>query len=158
MSGPDPAGEETAAAALGRLHAELLRCWNRRDAPGYARLFAAAGSIVGFDGSVVEGAAGIVAHLRSIFADHTPATYVAIVREVRRLGAAVALLRADAGMIPRGGTAVDAGKNAVQSLLAEHDGTAWRIQLFQNTPAAFHGRPQAAAELTAELQRIADAS
>jgi hypothetical protein len=37
------------------------------------------------------------------------------------------------------------------------DGRCGRIHLFQNTPAAFHGRPDAVAALTAELQRESDA-
>jgi len=33
----------------------------------------------------------------------------------------------------------------------------WRIALFQNTPAAFHGRPEAAKKLSAELRDAAPA-
>jgi hypothetical protein len=29
----------------------------------------------------------------------------------------------------------------------------WRIELFQNTPAQFHGRPELVSEMTAELQQ-----
>jgi len=68
------------------LFENLLDRWNDHDASGYAALFADDGSLVGFDGSPVETAAAIAKHLRSIFADHQPATYVAKVREVRALG------------------------------------------------------------------------
>ena len=73
-------------------------------------------------------------------------------REVRSLGSGVALLRAVAGMVPPGQTRVNPAVNAVQSLVATREGQGWRIQLFHNTPAAFHGRPDAVAALTDELQ------
>jgi hypothetical protein len=42
--------------------------------------------------------------------------------------------------------------NAVQSLLAVKQDGRWRIALLQNTPAAFHGRPDLSDQLTAELR------
>jgi hypothetical protein len=30
----------------------------------------------------------------------------------------------------------------------------WRIALFQNTPAAFHGRPELAEQLSADLRHV----
>jgi uncharacterized protein (TIGR02246 family) len=145
-----------AAAALPQLHASLLACWNRRDAEGFTALFTTDGNVVGFDGSQMDGRAAIQQELERIFADHQPAAYVGIVREVRQLGPGTALLRAVAGMVPPGETQVNPKVNAIQSLVAQQEGAHWRIQLFQNTPAAFHGRPQAAADLTAELQRQSD--
>lgn len=147
---------EQAAAALRQLHASLLACWNRRDAEGFAALFTTDGNVVGFDGSQMDGRAAIQQELHRIFGDHQPAAYVALVREVRQLGPGIALLRAVAGMVPPGETQVNPKVNAIQSLVAQQEGAHWRIQLFQNTPAAFHGRPQAAADLTAELQKEAD--
>ncbi len=138
---------------LRQLHASLLDAWNRRDAARFASYFAANGSMVGFDGSGVEGAASIKAHLAQVFGNHITASYVAIVREVRPLGGDVALLRAVAGMVPPGHSRVNPGVNAVQSLVACRDGADWQIQLFHNTPAAYHGRPDAVAALTAELQQ-----
>jgi uncharacterized protein (TIGR02246 family) len=145
-------------APLRRLHREVIDAWNRRDAPAFAACFAARGSVVGFDGSPVDGAAQIEAHLASIFADHVPARYVTMVREVRPLGPRCALLRAVAGMLPPGSREVKRELNAIQSVVAQQGGEGvWRIELFHNTPAAFHGRPEAAAMLTLELQRQADA-
>jgi hypothetical protein len=42
----------------------------------------------------------------------------------------------------------------VQSAVLVKEGDALRIALFQNTPAAFHGRPEQAERLTAELQQV----
>ena len=155
---PTSIAPEPTATAVRELHASLLDAWNRRDAAGFAALFAPEGNVVGFDGSPVDGAIDIRDHLQQIFTDHRPAAYVAIVRDVRQLGPDTALLRAVAGMVAPGKSQVNPATNAIQSLVAQRDGGSWRIQLFQNTPAAFHGRPDTAAALTAELQRQWDDS
>jgi len=56
-------------------------------------------------------------------------------------------------MLPRGKSEINPATNAIQSLLAVRRNENWRIALFHNTPAAFHGRPQASQELTEELQK-----
>lgn len=142
------------AAAVAGLYQELLAHWNERDATGYAALFAFDGSIVGFDGSQVNGAIAIAAHLSAIFTDQPTPTYVAKVREVRLLAPEVVLLRAVAGLIPRGQTELNPAANAIQSLVAVRHDETWRIALFQNTPAQFHGRPELAERLTAELREL----
>ena len=143
---PDPTAEIRA------LYQRLLDAWNAQDASAYAGLFAPTGSIVGFDGSPVDGRAAIEEHLRGIFGHHRTASYVGIVREVRTLGDGAALLRAVAGMIPPGKNDINPATNAVQSLVAVRAGARWSVALFHNTPAAFHGRPEAAERLTVELR------
>ena len=49
---------------------------------------------------------------------------------------------------------LDPAVNSIQGMIARREGT-WQIELFQNTPAAFHGRPEASAALTRELQDVA---
>jgi len=118
-----------------------------------ADLFAENGNVVGFDGSQMDGPRQIESVLGQIFADHPTATYVAIVRDVRLLVPGVALLRAVAGMVPRGKSDINPAVNAIQSLIATKKQGRWRIALFQNTPAAFHGRPELSEQLTEELRR-----
>jgi uncharacterized protein (TIGR02246 family) len=134
---------------------QLLDAWNRRDADAFADVFAENGSSVGFDGSQMNGRAEIAETLRRIFADHQTAAYVARVREVRRLSEGVDLVRAVVGMIPPGGTELNPAVNAVQSVVVVREGKAPKIALLQNTPAAFHGRPEAVEGLTAELTAVA---
>jgi hypothetical protein len=74
------------------LHERLLSAWNSRDAKAMASLYAPNGGQVGFDGSTANGRDEIEALLEPIFADHPTARFVAIVREVRALGADAALL------------------------------------------------------------------
>jgi uncharacterized protein (TIGR02246 family) len=144
------------------LYHELLAAWNARDAEAFAALFARDGSVVGFDGSQVDGAAHIASHLSGIFADHATASYVGIVREVRPLADDVVLLRAVVGMVPPGGTDINPAMNAVQSVVAVGTADDQHIALFQNTPAAWHGRPEAvqalADELRAAWRNVADAA
>lgn len=143
-------------ASLIRLYEALLAAWNRRDAAGMARLYAAQGSQVGFDGSVANGAHEIEAHLAPIFANHPTPAFVGKVREVRALGENAALLRAVAGMVPSGESDIIPDANAIQTLVAARDGDGqWRIEMFHNTPAAFHGRADEREKLTQELRALA---
>lgn len=136
-----------------QLHHGLLQAWNAQDAAAFAGLFAAEGTVIGFDGSTVHGRREIEDHIGMVFADHRTASYVAIVREVRSLAPDVALLRAAVGMVPPGQHDINPHTNAVQTLVAvRHDGR-WSIELCQNTPAAFHGRPEAARQMTDDLRR-----
>lgn len=145
----EPEGMEQ---TLGKLYGQLLTSWNSRDADAFAALFADDGNVVGFDGSQVDGRPAIAAHLRAIFADHLTAAYVGIVREVRLLAPDVALLRAVAGMVPPGQADINPAVNTIQSLIATQRDGVWRIVLYQNTPAQFHGRPELVAQLTEELR------
>jgi uncharacterized protein (TIGR02246 family) len=156
------AGKQTSAAEAERaareLYAELLRCWNAGNAGSFARAFTRSGNLVGFDGSQVNGQEEIEAHLAKVFASHQTAAYVGKVREVRVLGREVVLLRAVAGMVPPGESDINSAVNTVHSLVAANQGDRWLVELFQATPAAFHGRPEASERLTAELREELRAS
>jgi uncharacterized protein (TIGR02246 family) len=141
-------------AATRDLYERLIEAWNKRNARDYALLFASNGSIVGFDGSQVSGQMEIGAHVSEVFSHHQTASYVTIVREVRSLGSDVTLLRANAGMVPPGKDDLNPEMNAVQSMVAARKGEKWEIALFQNTPAAFHGRPELSKKLTEELRAV----
>ncbi|MET7859376.1 SgcJ/EcaC family oxidoreductase [Streptomyces sp. NPDC005318] len=145
--------EESSARAVRDLYEELLRAWNRRDAHAYAALFAPDAAMIGFDGSQVRGSE-VEGHLSPIFADHPTAAYVWKVREVRPLGGSAAMLRAIAGMVPPGRAEPNPAVNAVQTMVAEYGSGSWRVALFQNTPAAYHHRPELVEQHTGELQQV----
>jgi uncharacterized protein (TIGR02246 family) len=138
-----------------QLYHRLLESWNRRDAEAFAAQFEIEANVVGFDGSPMNGRAEIESSTRQIFSDHITAAYVGTVRGVRFLVPDVAVLRAVAGMVPPGQSDINPAVNAVQVLVAvrQEDGR-WRIALFQNTPAQFHGRPEVSEALTEELRRL----
>jgi uncharacterized protein (TIGR02246 family) len=144
---PDP------QAAARNLYELLIEAWNGHNARAFGALFRDEGVSIGFDGSQAAGDE-VREHLEAVFADHLTAPYFAKVREVRALGADAALLRAIAGMVPPGGDAVNADANALHSLVAERRGEEWRIALFQNTPAQYHGRPELVESHTAEIEEV----
>ena len=141
-------------AATRELYARLIEAWNKRNARDFALVFASNGGIVGFDGSQVNGQMEVGAHVSEVFSHHQTATYVTIVREVRSISADVTLLRANAGMVPPDKDDINPEVNAVQSLVAARKGGKWEIALFQNTPAAFHDRPEFSKKLTEELRAV----
>jgi uncharacterized protein (TIGR02246 family) len=154
MRTPKPARAPAAELATRKLYADIQRCWNERNAEAFARLFTRNGNMVGFDGSQVNGHEEIESHLSTVFASHETAAYVGKVREVRLLGQEVTLLRAVAGMVPPGGSDLNPEVNTVHTLVAGNQGDNWRVELFQSTPAAFHGRPDAREQLTEELGKV----
>jgi uncharacterized protein (TIGR02246 family) len=135
------------------LYTKLLENWNNNNAADFAGLFTANGNTIGFDGSQMNGPPEIKKQLTEIFVSHKVASYISIVKEVRALSPTVFLLRAVAGMIPPGQSKINPATNAIQSLIAQKEQEEFRICLFQNTPAAFHRRPELAEQLTEELQK-----
>ena len=136
------------------LYQELLKRWNKRRASEMTDLFTEDGNLVGFDGSQINGRSEARSVLSQIFANHQTAAYLGIVKEVRLLSPDVAILRAVAGMVPPGQTDINPEVNAVQTLVAVKQQNNWIIALFQNTPAAFHGRPELSERLTEELRQV----
>lgn len=153
--GEDPQPEEAPEEKPVRtLYLRLLEAWNNRNAAGFAVLFEEDGNQIGFDGSQVDGRAAIEQHLAEIFTDHVTGRYVGKIRDVRFLSPDVAILQAIAGMIPSGKTDLNPDMNSVQSLVVVRHRSQWCIAMFQNTPAQFHGRPEAVEEMTAELRKL----
>jgi uncharacterized protein (TIGR02246 family) len=147
----DPSSEEIEVRAL---YQQLLSAWNDRNGKAFAALYEEHGNQIGFDGSHVNGKSEIESSMSRIFADHVTAAYIAIVREVRFLNRDTAILRAVAGMIPPGQKDINPAVNSIQTLVAVKQAGSWKIALFHNTPAAFHGRPEAVEQLTAELRQL----
>lgn len=134
------------------LYQQLLQQWNKRNAAGMTALFATNGSLIGFDGSQLNGQKEIYAVLDEIFANFPTAAYVSIVKEVRILSDTSALLFAVVGMVAQGQSDISPEVNAVQTVTAMMEEGKWRIALFQNTPAAFHGRPELSEQLSTDLR------
>lgn len=140
------------------LYDQLIAAWNDHEGEAMAKPFAEDGVIIGFDGSISSGRETIGAEMSTIFADHKTARYAVKVESVRLLGPQAMILRAIAGLVPPGQTSINSETNSYQTLIAEEQQGQWRIVLFQNTAAQFHGRPQLVEDMTRELQAVADAS
>ncbi len=136
------------------LYQILIDTWNNRDAEGMAAQFAVQGVQIGFDGSKVIGREEILSHLEPIFENHPTAPFITKVKDIRALGAEAAILHAIAGMILPGKTEIEPSVNAHQTLVAVKKNNAWQVELFQNTPAQFHGRPELVEQMTDELNKL----
>ncbi|WP_100010285.1 SgcJ/EcaC family oxidoreductase [Lentibacillus sediminis] len=139
---------------INNLYQKLINAWNKRDAKDMAEEFAERGVQIGFDGSKVIGREEILSHLEPIFENHPTPPFVTKVKDIRALGTDAAILQAIAGMIPPGKTDIDPTVNAHQSLVVAKIDNDWQIELFQNTPAQFHGRPELVEQMTEELREL----
>jgi uncharacterized protein (TIGR02246 family) len=132
----------------------LLEAWNARDAKAFAGCFSETALVVGYDGSQMRGRGEIESTLGKIFSDHPTASYVAKIRSIRGLGPDVVMLHAVVGMVPPGQSDLNPERNAVQLLIGQRGPAGWQLASLQNTPAAFHGRPELGAQLTEELRAV----
>ncbi len=146
--------ESTIVKEVQAVYHQLLNAWNNRNAEGMAALFTEEGEQIGFDGSQAIGPDEIFSHLHPIFAHHPTARFVSKVKSVRLLSPDVVLLRAIAGMVPRGQSDINPAVNTHHTLVVVHTDGKWRIRLFQNTPAQFHGRPELVEQMTEELREL----
>jgi uncharacterized protein (TIGR02246 family) len=134
------------------LYQRFINAWNHRSAEDMAQQFTENGELIGFDGSEENGRSDILSHLKPIFVDHHPPPYVGKIKSVRFLNPDVAILRAIAGMVPPGKTEIEPTLNAHHTIVARKFDSGWLIELFQNTPAQFHGRPELVQQMTNELR------
>jgi uncharacterized protein (TIGR02246 family) len=152
IGGPELMNGQEAVADVYR---RLIDGWNSHNADDMAAAVADDGLVIGYDGSEMRGRNRVRDELGAIFEDHETARYVTKVRSARALGPDAGLLHAVAGMVPAGGSEIVAQRNAIQTVVAVRDREGWSAALFQTTPAQFHGRPELAESLTAELAAVA---
>ncbi|WP_338448804.1 SgcJ/EcaC family oxidoreductase [Niallia oryzisoli] len=133
---------------------QLIEAWNTRSARGMADLFREDGESIGFDGSISLGRDEIFSHLNPIFRDHPTARFVTKVKAVRLLSSDSAILRAIAGMVAPQQSDINPNVNTHHTLVVIKKEGKWWIQLFQNTPAQFHGRPELVEQMTEELRQL----
>jgi uncharacterized protein (TIGR02246 family) len=146
--------DHTVSMEVQTIYQQLLDAWNNRHARGMADLFTEDGESIGFDGSQSKGKEEIYSHLKPIFDHHPTARFISKVKDVRFLSADIAILRAIAGMVPPQQTNINPKVNTHHTLVVVKKEEDWRIQLFQNTPAQFHGRPELVEQMTVELSQL----
>lgn len=136
------------------LYKDLLESWNKSNAVDFSNLFSSTGNAIGFDGSQMNGKKEIEEELGKVFRNHKVSTYVSIIQEVRSLSNHVYILRAFVGMVPPGKSEIDPRVNAIQTIVAQKENGEFKIAVLQNTPAAFHERPELSKHFTDELQKV----
>lgn len=136
------------------VYQQLIDGWNSRIANKMAQQFTENGELIGFDGSHLVGRDNILNHLQSIFTNHPTPIFITKVKSIKLLSTNVGILRAIVGMIPDGQNDIKPELNAHQTLIAVKVNEHWNIELFQNTPAQFHGSPELVENMTAELKKL----
>lgn len=137
-----------------RTYKQLIDAWNRRDAAGMAALMSRDGLMIGFDGSTMVGRDEVRVTLDAIFRDHATQPYVTKICSVRMISFHTGVVHAIVGMIPPGADDLKPELNAVQTAVIASETEHWQIQLFQNTPAQYHGRPEQVEAHTEELRQV----
>jgi uncharacterized protein (TIGR02246 family) len=144
--------QSPAMTATRDLYKRFIDGWNAHDAHGMAACLASDGLMIGFDGSIMRGAAEAERVLSQIFAHHTPHRFVTIERSIRMFAPTVACYSGDLGSIEPGTNTLVESLNSRQVMVATQDETGWRMRLLQTTPAALHGQPDLQIALTEELK------
>lgn len=139
---------------LENLYTSLIQAWNDRNAIAMASLFMDQGELIGFDGSYMKGRTTIEGELLNIFSHHKTAPFISKLKDIQFLSDEIALVRGIVGMTKDGTHEINPQVNAHQTLIAKKQGSDWKIALFQNTPAQFHGKPELVEEMTKELQSL----
>ena len=76
-------------------------------------------------------------------------------RSIRFLNPKVGVLIGVGGLVEPDRDDIRQELNAVQTLVALKQGKeGWKISIYQNTPAAYHGRPELGEQLTEELRLV----
>ncbi|KKK39155.1 methionyl-tRNA formyltransferase [Mesobacillus campisalis] len=146
--------EDQQSKEVQAVYKQLIEAWNNQNARGMADLFAENGESIGFDGSQSIGREEIFSHLDPIFEHHQTAQFVSKVKNVHLLSSNVVMIRAIAGMIPPQSSDLNPNVNTHHTLILVKKAGKWYIQLFQNTPAQFHGRPELVERMTEELRQL----
>ncbi len=136
------------------LYHKLLKYWNERNSTSFAGLFTEDGNLIGFDGSQTDGQSEIYSHISQIFSNHITSKYVGKVRSIRFLNSEVGVHIAVASMVRPDDSDIDPELNTIQTLVATKNKEEWKITVYQNTPAEFHGRPELREQLTIELRQV----
>ena len=136
------------------LYENWIESWNHQSAEQMVRLLAENINMVGFDGSQMNGRSEVKSTLSDIFEHYPTGRFIYIIEEIREISPTTAILRAVVGMVPRAGNDINPAVNAIQTLVASQNQGEWKIEVFQNTPAAFHGRPELSEKLTRDLREL----
>ncbi|MBP1948668.1 SgcJ/EcaC family oxidoreductase [Virgibacillus litoralis] len=136
------------------LYQKMIDGWNTRSAHDMAGQFTKFGESIGFDGSLMSGQDEMISQLSGIFDEHPTPPFVTKIKEIRFVGEDTAILRAIVGMVPPGQNELNPELNAYQTIVAAKQSNEWKIELLQNTPAQYHGRPDLVEEITEELKCV----
>lgn len=137
------------------LYHRFLEAWNWRNARAMADLFADRGELIGYDGSLEIGRENV------FFCTSTPSLKIIQPQDSPAkskmcdcwVEISSYYVPSPAWCLP-GQSDINPKVNTHHTLATEKNGEKWQIQLFQNTPAEFDGRPELVEQMTEELRQL----
>jgi uncharacterized protein (TIGR02246 family) len=143
---------EASEKSIRALYLSWVEAWNARNAESMRSIISSEINMIGFDGSQMNGRDDVITQITDIFKSFPTGEFTVVIEQVRFIDENNAVLRALAGIIPRGYKDINPSVNALQTMTAHQVNGQWLIEIFQNTPAAFHGRPELQQEVTRKLR------
>ena len=131
----EPAAHHSAEeAAVRALYQQLMAGWNQGSGDAFAAVFTEDGDLIGFDGTHFKGRQEIAPFHQRLFDKWLKGSrLVGEVKDVRFLSPDVALMHAVGGTVMRGKSEPVPERDSIQTLVATHQDSEWRLAAFQNT-------------------------
>jgi uncharacterized protein (TIGR02246 family) len=121
-------------AAVRALYQQLMAGWNQGSGEAFAAVFTEDGDLIGFDGTHFKGRQEIAPFHQQLFDKWLKGSrLVGEVKDVRFLSPDVALMHAVGGTVMRGKSEPVPERDSIQTLVATHQDSEWRLAAFQNT-------------------------
>ena len=121
-------------AAVRALYQQLMDGWNQGSGDAFAAVFTEDGDLIGFDGTHFKGRQEIAPFHQRLFDKWLKGSrLVGEVKDVRFLSPDVALMHAVGGTVMRGKSEPVPERDSIQTLVATHQDSEWRLAAFQNT-------------------------
>jgi uncharacterized protein (TIGR02246 family) len=121
-------------AAVRALYQQLMAGWNQGSGEAFAAVFTEDGDLIGFDGTHFKGRQEIAPFHQRLFDKWLKGSrLVGEVKDVRFLSPDVALMHAVGGTVMRGKSEPVPERDSIQTLVATHQDSEWRLAAFQNT-------------------------
>ena len=128
------ANDSTEEAAVRALYQQLMDGWNQGSGDAFAAVFTEDGDLIGFDGTHFKGRQEIAPFHQRLFDKWLKGSrLVGEVKDVRFLSPDVALMHAVGGTVMRGKSEPVPERDSIQTLVATHQDSEWRLAAFQNT-------------------------
>lgn len=119
-----------------QLFATLRKAWHEGDSRNFATCFASDGTLIAFDGTLVQGKQAIFAYTKKLFSEEEDQTYQSVLVETQPMTVNVVMMRCHTGKIKRETGRISRERLAYLTLVMQKKAV-WEVVLMQYTPAHF---------------------
>jgi uncharacterized protein (TIGR02246 family) len=135
------------------LYQQMIDGWNIGSGDAFAAPYTEDSDYIGFDGTYLKGRRKVASFHQQLFDRFVKGSrLVGKIRGIRFLTLDVAVMIAVGGTVMAGQSDIDPDRNSIHTLVAVKHDSNWYFTAFQNSRAAFVGRPEESQELTEELR------